>query len=95
MKIVKKIVIFPTILVLRIIRWLINVIIKAECWVAGVGFLLLAVLAILAIMKQQWLQVGIFAGMAGVGAIFLFLSANIQVLLEDGLERMKQKRGKP
>ena len=71
------------ILVLSILSRLINLIIKAECWVAGVGFLLLA------IIKHQWLQVGIFAGMAGVGAIFLFLSANIQILLEDSLERLK------
>ena len=89
MRIVKKIVIIPIILVLSILSRLINLIIKAECWVAGVGFLLLAILAILASIKHQWLQVGIFAGMAGVGAIFLFLSANIQILLEDSLERLK------
>ena len=89
MRIVKKIVIFLFIIVLSILSRLINLIIKAECWVAGVGVLLLAILAILAIIKHQWLQVGIFAGMAGVGAIFLFLSANIQILLEDSLERLK------
>ena len=89
MRIVKKIVIFLFIIVLSILSRLIDLIIKAECWVAGVGYLLLAILAILAIMKQQWLQVGIFAGMAGVGATFLLLSANIQVLLEDSLEKLK------
>jgi hypothetical protein len=89
MNIVKKIVVFPIIIVLSILSRLINLIIKAECWVAGVGFLLLAILAILAIIKHQWFQVGIFAGMACVGAIFLFLSANIQILLEDSLERLK------
>ena len=62
MRIVKKIVIFLFIIVLSILSRLINVIIKAECWVAGVGFLLLAILAILAIIKHQWLQVGIFKG---------------------------------
>ncbi len=89
MRIVKKIVIFLFIIVLSILSRLVDLIIKAECWVAGVGFILLAILAILAIIKHQWLQVGIFAGMAGVGAIVLFLSANIQVLLEDGLEKLK------
>ena len=44
MRIVKKIVIIPIILVLSILSRLINLIIKAECWVAGVGFLLLAIL---------------------------------------------------
>lgn len=89
MKIAKKIVVFPIIIVLRILSRLINLIIKAECWVAGVGFLLLAIFAILAIIKHQWLQVGIFAGMACVGAIILFLSAYIQVLLGDSWERLK------
>ena len=89
MNIVKKIVVCPIIIVLTILSRLINLIIKAECWVAGVGFLLLAILAILAIIKHQWLQVGIFTGMAGVGAVLLFLSANIQILLESSLEKLK------
>ena len=89
MKVVKKIVIFPIIIVLSILSRLIDLIIKAECWVAGVGFLLLAILAILAIIKQQWLQVGIFAGLAGLGMVILFLSANIKVWIEGGLERVK------
>ena len=89
MKIVKKFVVYPIIIVLSILSRVINLIIKAECWVAGVGFLLLAILAILAIIKHQWLQVGIFVGMAGVGAVLLFLSANIQILLESSLEKLK------
>ena len=89
MKIVKKVVTFPIIIVLTILSCLINLIIKAECWVAGVGFLLLAILAILAIIKRQWLQVGIFAGLAGAGVVILFLSANIQVWIENGVEKLK------
>ena len=61
----------------------------ASAFAGGGLFLLLAILAILAIVKQQWLQVWIFAGMAGVGAIILFLSANILVVLEFGLEKLK------
>ena len=89
MRIIKKIVTFPIIIVLSILSRLIDLIVKVECWVAGVGFLLLAILAILAIIKRQWLQVGIFAGLAGAGVVILFLSANIQVWIEDGLKRMK------
>ena len=62
MKKVKKIVTFPIVIVLSVLRCLIDLIIKAECWVAGVGFLLLTILAFLAIVKHQWLQVGVFAG---------------------------------
>ncbi|MCR4990825.1 MAG: hypothetical protein K6A38_08185 [Lachnospiraceae bacterium] len=89
MRIVKKIVIFLFIIVLTILSRLINVIIKAECWVEGVGFLFLAILAILAVVKQQWLQVSVFAGLASLGIIFLILSANILVWIERGLERLK------
>ena len=89
MKIVKKIVTFPIIIVLSILSRLIDLIIKAECWVAGVGFLLLAILAILAVIKQQWIQVGVFAGLAGLGIILLFLSANIQICIEEGLKKLK------
>ena len=89
MKIVKKVVTFPIVIVLSVLSRLIDLIIKAECWVAGVGFLLLAILAILAVIKHQWLQVGVFALFAGIGIILLFLSANIQVWIEDGLKRMK------
>ena len=89
MKKVKKIVTFPIVIVLSVLRCLIDLIIKAECWVAGVGFLLLTILAFLAIVKHQWLQVGVFAGLAGAGLIILFLSANIQVWIESGLERLK------
>ena len=89
MRIVKKIATFSIIIVLSVLRCLIDLFIKVECWVAGVGFLLLAILTILAIIKQQWLQVGVFAGLAGVGLIIPFLSANIQVWIESGLERLK------
>ena len=89
MKIVKKVVTFPIVIVLSVLSRLIDLIIKAECWVAGVGFLLLAILAILAVIKQQWLQVGVFTGLAGMGLIVLFLSANIQFWIESGLEWLK------
>ena len=89
MRIVKKIATFSIIIVLSVLRCLIDLLIKAECWVAGVGFLLLAILAILAIIKQQWFQIGVFAGLAGAGVVLLFLSANIQIYIEDMLKRLK------
>lgn len=89
MRIVKKIVIVLFIIVLSILSRLIDLIIKAECWVAGVGFLLLAILIFLAITKQQWLQVCVFTGLIGLGAVILFLSANIHIWIESGLKRLK------
>ena len=89
MKVVKKILVFPIIIVLSILSRLIDLIVKVECWVAGVGFLLLAIFDILAIIKQQWFQIGVFAGLAGAGVVLLFLSANLQIYIEDMLKRLK------
>ena len=92
MRVFKKIVEFPIKIMLSIAGWIIDLIIKAECWVAGVGFLLLAIFAILAIINQQWLQLGLFAGLAGAGVIMLFMSANIRLGIETILEKIREKR---
>jgi hypothetical protein len=89
MRRIKRTLAVPIILILDLLKIVINLLIKAECWVAGVGFLLLAILSILAIISRQWLQVGIFAGMAGTGVILLFLSANIQVGIRIALEKLQ------
>ena len=89
MRMLKKIILFPVYVLVVIMSTSVKILIKAECWVAGVGFLLLAIFAILAIMKQQWLQVMIFVGMAGAGVLFLLLSANIQLVIETMLERLR------
>lgn len=83
MRIVKKIVIFLFIIVLSILSRLINVIIKAECWVAGVGFLLLAILAILALINQMWVQLGIFIGFFAVGVVIMLMSAHVQLVIDE------------
>ena len=88
MRILKRIILFPVYVLVVIMSTSVKILVKAECWVAGVGFLLLAIFAILAIMKQQWLQVGIFVGMAGAGVLFLLLSAYIQLGIETMLERL-------
>ena len=89
MKILKKIVILPIIIILSIAGWIMDLIIKAECWVTGVGFLLLAIFAILAIINRQWLQLGIFAGLAGISAILLLSFANIQLGIVNALDKLR------
>ena len=89
MRVIKKIVAFPIIIVLNIAGWILDLIIKAECWVAGVGFLLLAILAILAVINRQWLQLGVFAGLTGVGAILIFASSHIRIGIEIILDRIR------
>ena len=83
MRIVKKIVIFLFIIVLSILSRLINLIIKAECWVAGVGNLLLAILSILALINQMWVQLGIFIGFFAVGVVIMLMSAHVQLVIDE------------
>ncbi len=61
MRRVKRILAVPIILILDLLKIIINLLIKAERWVAGVGSLLLASFAILALINKRWLQLGIFA----------------------------------
>ncbi len=89
MSILKRIIRFPIFVLVAIMATCVKILVKAECWVAGVGFLLLAILTILAVINRQWLQVGIFTGLAGTFMILLLLSANIQLGIETVLEKMR------
>ncbi len=82
MRIIKKIMIFPILVVLDISRVLLDLFIKAECWVAGVGFLLLAILSIIALLGKMWLQLFVFGVLVVIGAMVLLFSANILMCIE-------------
>ena len=58
MRRIKRILAVPIILILDLLKIVINLLIKAKGWVAGVGFLLLAIFAILALVNKMWLQLG-------------------------------------
>ena len=77
MKRIKRVLAVPILLVLELLKIVINLLIKAECWVAGVGFLLLAIFAILALFNRMWLQLGIFLGLVFLLVLILFFSANV------------------
>lgn len=77
MRRIKKILAVSIILVLELLKTVINLLIKAECWVAGVGFLLLAIFAILALINQMWLQLGIFASLFVAGVVIMLMSVHI------------------
>ena len=82
MRIIKKIMIFPILVVLDISRVLLDLFIKAECWVAGVGFLLLAILSVIALLGKMWLQLFVFGVLVVIGAMVLLFSANILMCIE-------------
>ena len=94
MRRIKKILAVPIILILDLLKIIINLLIKAECWVAGVGFLLLAIFAFLALINKMWLQLGIFAIIFAAGAVILLMSVHILFwidILKESLEKSRNK----
>ena len=84
----------PIILILDLLKIIINLLIKAECWVAGVGSLLLAIFAILALINKLWLQLGIFAIIFAAGAVILLMSIHILFwidILKESLEKCRNE----
>ena len=92
MKVVKKILVFPIIIVLSILSRLIDLIVKVECWVAGVGFLLLAIFAVLALLNNMWLQLGIFASLFVAGVVIMLMSVHILFWIDSLKESVENCR---
>ena len=94
MRRVKRILAVSIILILDLLKIIINLLIKAECWVAGVGSLLLAIFAILALINKMWLQLGIFALIFAAGAVILLMSVHILFwidILKESLEKCRNE----
>ena len=89
MSAVKRIIVFPIILMLELLGIVISVLLKAECWVVGTGFLILAVFTVMALINKMWLQVGIFVALISIGMIMLGFSANIAVWIETFKDNLK------
>ena len=82
MRLLKKVVLLPVIVLVVIMSTSMKLILKAECWVAGVGFLLLAILATLALINKMWLQLGLFASLLVTGVVIMLMSAHILFWIE-------------
>ena len=94
MRRIKRTLAVPIILILDLLKIVINLLIKAECWVAGVGSLLLAIFAILALVNKMWLQLGMFAIIFAAGAVILLMSVHILFwidILKESLEKSRNK----
>ena len=94
MRRIKRILAVPIILILDLLKIIINLLIKAECWVAGVGFLLLAIFAVLALFNKMWLQLGIFALLFVSGAVIMLMSVHILFwidILKESLEKCRNE----
>ena len=92
MKRAKRILAVPIILIVELLKIVINLLIKAECWVAGVGFLLLAIFAILALLNKMWLQLGIFASLFVAGVVIMMMSVHILFWIDSLKESVENCR---
>ena len=84
----KKVILFPIRMILMLAGVLIDLFIKAECWVSGIVFVILEVCIILAVVNQMWLQAGILAGLVLIMVLALFLTANIKIWVDILAEKM-------
>lgn len=92
MRRIKRILAVPIILILELLKIVINLLIKAECWVAGVGSLLLAIFAILALINKMWLQLGIFALLFIAGLVIMLMSVHILFWIDSLKESVENCR---
>lgn len=52
--------------------------------VAGILYLIIGILAFMAVLSQQWLELGVFCGMAGVVLAIQFGASTVEALIEVG-----------
>lgn len=88
MRILKKVLLFPIKLVLMFIDLLLDLFMRVESLVAGIGGLFLLACLIYSLINQIWIQVGILSGIIVVGVVFVLLTAEIKVAIEILLEKM-------
>lgn len=88
MRILKKVLLFPIRLVLMFINLLLDLFMRVESLVAGIGGLFLLACLIYSLINQIWIHVGILSGIIAVGVVFVLLTAEIKVGIEVLLEKM-------
>lgn len=88
MKLLKKVLLFPIRLVLMFINLLLDLFMRVESLVAGIGGLFLLACLIYSLINRIWIHVGILSSIIAVGVIFVLLTAEIKVGLEILLERI-------
>ena len=88
MRILKKVLLFPVRLVLMFINLLLDLFMRVESLVAGIGGLFLLACLIYSLINRIWIHVGILSGIIVVGVVFVLLTAEIKVGLELLLEKL-------
>jgi len=88
MRILKKVLLFPLKLVLMFINLLLDLFMRVESLIAGIGGLFLLACLIYSLINRIWIHVGILSGIIAVGVIFVLLTAEIKVGIEILLEKL-------
>lgn len=88
MRILKKVLLFPIKWVLMFINLLLDLFMRVESLVAGIGGLFLLACLIYSLINRIWIHVGILSGIIVVGVVFVLLTAEIKVGLEILLEKL-------
>ena len=88
MKLLKKVLLFPVKLVLMFINLLLDLFMRVESLVAGIGGLFLLACLIYSLINRIWIHVGILSGIIVVGGVFVLLTAEIKVAIEILLEKI-------
>lgn len=88
MRILKKVLLFPIKLVLMFINLLLDLFMRVESLIAGIGGLFLLACLIYSLINRIWIHVGILSGIIAVGVIFVLLTAEIKVGIEILLEKL-------
>jgi hypothetical protein len=88
MRVLKKVLLFPIRLVLMFINLLLDLFMRVESLVAGIGGLFLLACLIYSLVNQIWIHVGILTGIIIAGVVFVLLTAEIKVGLEILIEKL-------
>ena len=88
MRILRKVLLFSIRLVLMFINLLLDLFMRVESLVAGIGGLFLLACLIYSLINRIWIHVGILSGIIVVGVVFVLLTAEIKVAIEILLEKM-------
>ncbi len=89
MRVIKKILTFPIIVLVTLVGLIAKLFIKLGSLVAGVGILLLAICAVLALINRQWTQLGIFGILIAAILLVMFASVEIEMWAENAVEALK------
>ena len=84
----RKVILFPFRILLVLAGGLLDLFIKAECWLCGIAIMILAVCILLAVANQMWLQAGILAGCVLAVLLGVFFTANIKIWIDLLAEKM-------